>query len=50
MPISWNEIKSRALAFSKEWENDSREDAEAKRNRKDAAKNPNCPISGISTS
>lgn len=30
MPLSWNEIKSRALAFSKEWENESSEDAEAK--------------------
>jgi hypothetical protein len=30
MPLSWNEIKSRALAFSKEWENESSEAAEAK--------------------
>ncbi len=30
MPLSWNEIKTRALAFSKEWENESSEDAEAK--------------------
>ena len=30
MPLSWNEIKTRAAAFSKEWENDSSEDAEAK--------------------
>lgn len=30
MPLSWNEIKSRALQFSKEWENESNEDAEAK--------------------
>jgi hypothetical protein len=30
MPLSWNEIKSRALAFSKEWENVVSEDAEAK--------------------
>jgi type I restriction-modification system DNA methylase subunit len=30
MPPSWNEIKSRALAFSKEWEQESCEDAEAK--------------------
>jgi hypothetical protein len=30
MPLSWNEIKSRALAFSKEWENEISEDAEAK--------------------
>jgi len=30
MPLSWNEIKSRAIAFSKEWEHESSEDAEAK--------------------
>jgi hypothetical protein len=30
MPLSWNEIKSRAAAFSKEWENETSEDAEAK--------------------
>ena len=30
MPISWNEIKPRATAFSKRWENISSEDAEAK--------------------
>jgi hypothetical protein len=30
MTLSWNEIKSRALAFSKEWENTEREEAEAK--------------------
>ena len=30
MPLSWNEIKGRAVAFSKEWELDSNEDAEAK--------------------
>ena len=30
MPLSWNEIKTRANAFSKEWESESREDAEAK--------------------
>lgn len=30
MPLSWNEIKSRALAFSKQWEHESSEDAEAK--------------------
>ena len=30
MPLSWNEIKSRALAFGKERENDISEDAEAK--------------------
>src|SRR5690348_11182160 len=30
MPISWNEIKHRSIQFSKEWEGESREDAEAK--------------------
>ena len=30
MPLSWNEIKSRAIAFSKTWETESSEDAEAK--------------------
>ncbi|MFN8302605.1 MAG: DNA methyltransferase [Saprospiraceae bacterium] len=30
MPLSWNEIKTRALAFSKEWKTESSEDAEAK--------------------
>ena len=30
MPLSWNEIRSRSLAFSKRWENDTSEDAEAK--------------------
>jgi hypothetical protein len=30
MPLSWNEIKHRAIAFSKEWENGISEDAEAK--------------------
>jgi hypothetical protein len=30
MPLSWNEIRSRALAFSKEWASESREHAEAK--------------------
>ena len=29
-PLSWNEIKSRALAFSREWANECSEDAEAK--------------------
>ena len=29
-PLSWNEIKDRALKFSKEWENETSEDAEAK--------------------
>jgi len=28
--LSWNEIKDRAIKFSKEWENDFNEDAEAK--------------------
>ncbi|MDX2067301.1 MAG: DNA methyltransferase [Haliscomenobacter sp.] len=30
MPLSWNEIKSRAITFAKEWEKESSEDAEAK--------------------
>jgi hypothetical protein len=30
MPISWNEIRSRALALSKEWATEEREHAEAK--------------------
>jgi hypothetical protein len=30
MPLSWNEIKTRTLLFSKEWENEVSEDAEAK--------------------
>ncbi|RZK10776.1 MAG: class I SAM-dependent DNA methyltransferase, partial [Flavobacterium sp.] len=30
MPLSWNEIKSKALTFVKEWENEESEDAEAK--------------------
>jgi hypothetical protein len=30
MPLSWNEIKARAFAFSKEWEHETSEDAEAK--------------------
>lgn len=30
MPLSWNEIKERATAFSKEWENEASEDGEAK--------------------
>lgn len=30
MPLSWNEIKSRATTFAKEWENETSEDAEAK--------------------
>ncbi len=30
MPVSWNETRSRALAFSKEWADESSEDAEAK--------------------
>ncbi len=30
MPLSWNEIKSRALAFSREWDQECSEDAEAK--------------------
>lgn len=30
MPLSWNEIKDRSLAFSREWQHESSEDAEAK--------------------
>lgn len=30
MPLSWNEIRNRALAFSKEWAGEMREHAEAK--------------------
>ena len=30
MPLSWNEIKTRSLAFSKEWQEESSEKAEAK--------------------
>ena len=30
MALSWNEIKDRALKFSKEWENETSEEAEAK--------------------
>lgn len=30
MPLSWNEIKDRALKFSKKWAEESSEDAEAK--------------------
>lgn len=29
MPLSWNEIKDRALRFSREWTQESSEDAEA---------------------
>ena len=30
MALSWSEIKDRAIRFSKEWENETSEDAEAK--------------------
>ena len=30
MPLSWNEIRNRAHEFSKRWENETSEDAEAK--------------------
>lgn len=30
MPLSWNEIKDRALRFSRKWADESSEDAEAK--------------------
>ena len=29
MPLSWNEIKHRTIAFSNEWKEETREDAEA---------------------
>jgi len=28
MPLSWNGIKHRAIAFSKEWRDETREEAE----------------------
>ena len=30
MPLSWDEIKDRSLAFSRKWEDEESEDAEAK--------------------
>jgi hypothetical protein len=30
MPLSWNDIRNNALAFSKEWANEASESAEAK--------------------
>ncbi len=30
MPLGWNEIRSRAVTFSKEWANETRKHAEAK--------------------
>src|ERR1017187_6772588 len=30
MPLSWNEIRDRAVAFSREWKDETSEDAEAK--------------------
>lgn len=30
MPLSWNEIKARAVTFSKEWEDETSEEAKAK--------------------
>jgi hypothetical protein len=30
MPLSWNEIKTRAIAFSNTWKDEESEDAEAK--------------------
>lgn len=29
MPLSWNEIRTRAIAFSRDWDGESRENAEA---------------------
>ncbi len=31
MPLSWNEIKAHALTFSRDWADESSEDAEAER-------------------
>ena len=31
MPLSWNEIKSRAITFSKEWSTETSERAEAQK-------------------
>ncbi|ODU45301.1 hypothetical protein [uncultured Aquimonas sp.] len=36
MPLSWNEIKDRALRFSRDWAQRSPEDAEAKKLGSDA--------------
>lgn len=30
MPISWNEIRQNAIAFSRDWKDENREEAEAK--------------------
>jgi len=30
MPLSWNEIRDRAIAFTREWKDETRENAEAK--------------------
>lgn len=30
MPLNWNEIKDRTLAFSRKWEDEESEDAETK--------------------
>lgn len=30
MPLSWNEVRHRAITFSKEWKGETREEAEAK--------------------
>jgi hypothetical protein len=30
MPLSWNEIRDRAIAFTREWKDEQREHAEAK--------------------
>jgi len=30
MPLSWNEIRDRAMAFTREWSEECSEDAEAK--------------------
>ena len=39
MPLSWNEIKDRSIRFSKEWETETSEDADANRQKKDLISN-----------
>jgi len=40
MPLSWNEIKDRAVNFSREWADASNEDADAKQFLEKAIKIP----------
>jgi hypothetical protein len=37
VPLSWNEIKSRALGFSRKWEGETSERAEAQQQKIEAA-------------